>query len=347
MSTSGLRMAAVSCTDGAAYWIETTSAGSLTCYAAGMSSASPSVGPPCPEPWARSARVAALAGAAHQRLHVAPRALQGAVLCVIGRDTRGAQVSDAQRITHLPATPFACLSVFQDADAGLIEEGPEGPRWRPFGARVVLSGSQSSPLASWSPHAGRSALVLFPVEAARQLFGLDLASVHDLFVPAAEVLDASWRLLLADLQSAGDDIAVLAALERHLAPRWQALRTQAALPASLRQVGGHWMERLALQARQWGRARSTRQVERRIKALSGRSMREWQSLLKAEGVFFTARDRYQAGLPLDWAELALDEGFADQSHLVRAVKRITGFTPTVFAQRYVDDESFWLYRLWV
>lgn len=50
---------------------------------------------------------------------------------------------------------------------------------------------------------------------------------------------------------------------------------------------------------------------------------------------------------LDWATLALDEGFADQSHMSRAVRQISGFAPAEFAKRFIEDESFWVYRLWV
>ena len=88
-------------------------------------------------------------------------------------------------------------------------------------------------------------------------------------------------------------------------------------------------------------------MERRIKSFSGRSLREWQSLVRTEGLFFAARARFDAGLPFDWATLAQDEGFSDQAHMIRSVKRITGFSPTEFAQRFTDDESFWMYRLWV
>ena len=101
--------------------------------------------------------------------------------------------------------------------------------------------------------------------------------------------------------------------------------------------------RPAWQAHEWHRAHGPRQVEHRIKAYGGRSLREWQSLVRTDSAFFAARDRIEAGSPFDWATLALDEGFADQAHLVRAVRRITGLPPGEFAQ----DESFWLYRLWV
>lgn len=53
------------------------------------------------------------------------------------------------------------------------------------------------------------------------------------------------------------------------------------------------------------------------------------------GAFFYARKRYEAGGSIDWAALAQDEGFADQSHLGRAARRITGFAPGEFGQRFV------------
>jgi hypothetical protein len=51
-------------------------------------------------------------------------------------------------------------------------------------------------------------------------------------------------------------------------------------------------------------------VKRRIKAFSGRSLREWQALARAEGLFFAARERYDAGFAPDWADLAHAEGAA-------------------------------------
>ena len=33
--------------------------------------------------------------------------------------------------------------------------------------------------------------------------------------------------------------------------------------------------------------------------------------------------------------------------MIRSVKRISGFSPTEFTTRFLEDESFWMYRLWV
>ena len=190
-------------------------------------------------------------------------------------------------------------------------------------------------------------MACFTADVARTLLGIAPGAVHDRFVDAREVMDVAWGPLFEDLQAAPDDAATMAAWTRHLAPRWRALRRDEPVTTSLKQLGRQWVGRLAWQAHEWRRTHGERQVERRVKDFSGRSLREWHALVRTEGAFFAARDRHAAGLPLDWAAIAQDEGFADQSHLVRAARRITGFTPGEFAQRFQEDESFWLYRLWV
>lgn len=303
--------------------------------------------PPCPALVDRAPRVLDGGESPHARLYLPPPALQDAVVAIVCRDTRGFELSDAQRLNHFPASPLVCLSWYRDLDAGLVETTSNGPLWRPFGAALILSGSQSSPSASWAPATGQGGMLCFTADAAQALLGVELSTVHDRFLPASDLLGDAWRPFLDALLNADDDAATLAALEQHLAPRWLAVRGRNSAIASLRQAGRHWVGRLARQASEWRQTHSPRQVERRIKSYSGRSLREWQSLVKTEGAFFAAREQYEAGQAFDWAALAQDEGFADQAHLSRAVKRITGFSPSDFAQRFIEDESFWMYRLWV
>lgn len=181
---------------------------------------------------------------------------------------------------------------------------------------------------------------------ATALFEFDLAAVQDRFVPIDKVLSDKWSPLW-DALLGSDGADAMDVLESHLAGRWQALQGRASAQPSLRQLGRHLVERLVWQAQEWRRVHSPRHVERRIKSFSGRSLCEWQALVRTEGLFFAARDRYESGQPFDWAALAQDEGFADQAHMSRAAKRITGFSPGEFAQRFIEDESFWMYRLWV
>lgn len=301
----------------------------------------------CPDFLARAPRASSGDRTPHTRLYLPRAPLQGAIVAIICRDTRGFDLSSAQRLSHFPASPLVCLSWYPGLEAGLAARTADGTQWRPFGTSVTLSGSQSHPVASWAPTTGRGGMVCFTADVAHALFEVDPAALHDRFVDARAVLGPAWQPLLTGLCRADNDAAALAVLEAHLAPKWQALQGRSSTMSSLRRAGRHWVERLAWQAHEWRRTHSPRQVERRVKAFSGRSLREWQALVKTEGVYFAARDRYEAGLPFDWAALAQDEGFADQAHLSRAVKRITGFSPSEFAQRFVEDESFWVYRLWV
>ncbi|CAB3749309.1 AraC family transcriptional regulator [Burkholderia sp. MSh2] len=311
-----------------------------------MCSGPPPIPSSCPHPLARAPRAVVGGRSPRTRLHAAPAALQGAVVAIALSDTRGFVLSDAQRLSHFPATPLVSLSWFRGLDAGLIEDTADGPRWRPFGAAATLAGSHSAPSVAWTPTSGQIGIICFTADAARVLFGIALADLHDRVQDAYACLGDDWRPLLDALLAADRDTDALAAIERHLAPRWRALRPPTPL-SSLRNAGRGWVERLALQAREWRHTYSPRQVERRIKTYSGRSLREWQTLVRTESAFFAARDRFEAGNAVNWASLALDEGFADQAHLSREVKRITGFSPSEFTQRFIEDESFWMYRLWV
>ncbi|MFC0134726.1 AraC family transcriptional regulator [Massilia eurypsychrophila] len=305
--------------------------------------------PSCPDPFERAPRASAgqtqfnESGAS---LRLAPPALQGALVALVARDICRLSLSDAQRLTHFPASPLVSISWFQSSDVGLIERGEHGPRWLSFNAQVVVAGSQSHPTATWAPTSGRGYMACFTADAAQALFEVELAAIQDRFVPVSQILSSKWTPLWEALL-ASDDADVMAVLTAHLAGPWQALQGRTSSEPSLRQLGRHWVERLAWKAQEWRRQQSPRHVERRIKSFSGRSMREWQALVRTEGLFFAARERFETGQPFGWAALAQDEGFADQAHMSRVAKRVTGFSPTEFADRFAEDESFWLYRLWV
>ena len=301
--------------------------------------------PPCPDPLARAPR-AGHAGPPTEWLRLPPASLQGALVALVGRDTRGLALIDTQRLSHFPSSPLVTLSWYRDVEAGQVKRQTHGVAWEPFGADCVVTGTMAHPTTSWTPTTGHGCMALFHADAARDLFGLDLARIQDRFVPAFEVMGKDWTPMWDALRS-GPDADLVDVLEGHLARRWQAVRGRDTDQPSLRQLGRHWVERLAWQAHEWRREHSPRQVERRIRAFSGRSLREWQAIVRTEGLFFAARDRHAAGQPFDWATLALDEGFADQAHMTRTVRRITGFAPAEFARRFIADESFWMYRLWV
>ena len=299
---------------------------------------------PCPDRLARAPRACTAGRTPRDRLTLAPPALQGAMLALVSRDIRGCDLDDAQRLSHFPASPIVTLSWFDGTDSGLVDDHRG---WEPFASRVVISGSHSHPTTSWTPANGRGSMACFLPEAVPALFGVELSALQDRFLPAHAVLGPEWHPFLDALLAAPDDAAALRVLEEELGRRWRTVQGRQSERPSLRQIGRHWVQQLAWRAHEWRNTHSTRQVERRIKSFSGRSLREWQSLVRTEGLFFNARERVESGQPLDLATLALDEGFSDQAHLSRVTRQICGFPPTEFAGRYLEDESFWIYRLWV
>ena len=91
---------------------------------------------------------------------------------------------------------------------------------------------------------------------------------------------------------------------------------------------------------------SLRQLERRVKLWAGQPMRELQGISRLERAFFDAVAADDAGR-LNWASVAADSGYADQSHLTRTTRRLTGFSPAELHRRIHEQESFWAYRLWM
>jgi AraC-like DNA-binding protein len=304
-------------------------------------------GEDCPKPFERAPRAVSPPGTARYRLFLAPPSLQGAVVSIITRDTRSVELTPAQRLSHIPSTPLVSLSWFHGSRLGIIEGNDAAYRWRPFEPGVLVTGSRSASSVSWSTGRGQGGIVSFTAEVARTLLGIDVAAVQDRFVPAQQVLGPEHWQFLEELFVSEGDAQIVRVLEEHLAPRWQAIQERPTSAPSLHQVGRHWVARLMLQAHEWRGKQSLRQIERRIKAQSGRSLREWQLLVKSENMFFEARSKLESGVAIKLADFALDEGFSDQAHLSRATKRMTGFSPTQFAPRYLKDESFWIYRLWL
>jgi AraC-like DNA-binding protein len=70
-----------------------------------------------------------------------------------------------------------------------------------------------------------------------------------------------------------------------------------------------------------------------------------QGVARAEQAFFYAFQGLLRG-DLSWREVALQSGFADQSHLCRETRRFSGFSPDEIKNGMLQDEAFWIYRLW-
>ena len=208
--------------------------------------------------------------------------------------------------------------------------------------RLSLAGPFTRPTHSCNSAEGHGMMLMLMPDALHALTGLEPAQLLNRVVPLDEVLDADWQAMAQAVLQAPDDATRVALIEAFLLPRWQACRPDAGHARLLRVQD--WLQGLALHAAASGVGRSLRQFERRIKGWTGLPMRELRGLGRAEQAFFRALA--DGDNPVRWAEVAADTGYADQSHLCRETRRVTGFAPQTLRERMADDESFWIYRLW-
>lgn len=267
--------------------------------------------------------------------------LSRCVRAVVSRSTLGIgrHWPAAWHHNHFPATPLCTISWFFAGHSELLEPG-QPPLRLP---QVSFAGPFNRPTHSRNSAEGHGMMLMLLPDAVHALTGLAPARYLNRFVPLDEALGADWQAMAAAVLAAPDDEARVTLIEDFLAPRWQALRTDSA-HAQLQHVQD-WLQGLALRAAASGMGRSLRQFERRIKGWTGLPLRELRGLGRAEQAFF--RTLAAGDGPVPWAEVAADTGYADQSHLCRETRRVTGFAPQALRQLIADDERFWIYRIWI
>jgi len=274
-----------------------------------------------------------------------PRPSLGA--CVrgyIGRGPGEVALTRAQRITRFPASPLVGITWFVHGECHLLPWEAAVP---PEGAgerlpRIVLGGPHDGPsMSAASPGAEAFMLVLLP-DAFQALTGVDTGLWRNRTAAAEALLPPDWQPLLQAVLQAEHDAARIALIEDFLAPRWATVRSDG--PAVLRSTHD-WAHALVMRAATSGLGRSVRQMERRIKAWSGQPLRDLRLLARSEQSYFRAMQAQRDGA-IDWAHIAHEAGYADQSHFCRETRRVTGYSPEALRLLMQTDESFWLYRIW-
>lgn len=280
----------------------------------------------------------------HSALMVPSLALSSCVRAYITRSTVGAALRPEQRYNHLPATPLCGMYWLLQGEAHIIRRGEQQVHERV--PPMAFAGPHTLPTITLNPGPVRLFTLGLVPHALQALTGVAIADYVDRVAPLHEVLDPSWQALGQAVLNAHDDAERVRLIEAFLAPRWSPLR-HATVPRVERVRD--WSEALALRAATSGAGRSVRQMERRIKQWAGQPLRELRRMGRAEASFLQARADPTADpsrhMP-DWVGIAADTGYADQSHLCRESRRITGLSPTELKKAVHEDEGFWMYRLW-
>ncbi len=239
-------------------------------------------------------------------------------------------LSDADRMNHFPTSPLVSVTRVIYGELRLL---PPGSDWQyardiaPLPTHFVM-GPQDMPVTSWAPGEVEAITVGLYPDAWIRLGG------------AEDYKLAPQCLVTAMAQFAAD---------RHPVAGWEFFcQTLNAAWTDRRPTGWHdptgiadWSRSVFLRAAMSGTGRSLRSLERRIKRLSGHTKRTLNFFSAFENLHRISREKSDSPL----AEIAVEAGYSDQSHMGRAVRRATGFSPALLNQAIETKEAFWFYRL--
>jgi AraC-like DNA-binding protein len=285
------------------------------------------------------------------RLWLPPWGLHACLRAVMWRSTVGMGLTESQRWGHFPAGPVCTISGLHQ---GRVEVLASGAGHDPFSERqaaprMSVMGPQSGPRSAVYSAEAEGVMLIFYPDAFWAMTGVPPQTLGDQIVDAHGVLPAALLAVCERLFEAGDiDQGVQRFLDG-LLPIWQQraqhLTDHQGGPSDWGQNLAPWMEALAMRAAATGWGRSLRQSERRIKQWTGWSLRKLQGSVRGEAAFFAVMEAMLEER-VDWAQIALDNGFSDQSHFIRETRRITGFSPEALRHGFNHEEAFWVYRAW-
>lgn len=273
-------------------------------------------------------------------------ALADCMYCTILRDTRGVVLDQSQRFNFFPASPFCSVTWVFEGDLYGIDHLDQMERpWT--GAKVpnvCFSGAQLKPSVSWNSGEVFMSVMVFYPDAFSAMTELDLGQFAGRTVAVEEVLPPPIFNPCRNFFDAVPDEGIdrgLSAFEDQIETLWGKVRPAGSRPTRRLE---DWSKSVATRAAFSGPGRSARQIARRIKSWTGVSERDLRGLGHTEQLYAKLHEAIENG-GVHWAELAAIAGFSDQPHMIRQLRRSSGFTPEQLRQRARDDEAFWGYRL--
>ena len=257
-----------------------------------------------------------------------PPALSACLFAAVVRDTRGRDLNKRDRFNFFPASPLVAVTHIVEGEVRMASRPWDVAAVadaRPLPRTLVIP-PQRTPTVSWC--AGPSLVVTVGI-------------YPDAWRRMSPRIDVPGQLARA-FASADDPTLAWTDFCTAIAPIWQAVRRDEALP---RWTGASkladWTRSLVARAAIEGRGRSLRALERRLIRRTGQNRRTLQFYADVEGLHRLAARSQDASL----AALAAEAGYADQSHMGRAVRRATGFSPAQLNRLIQTEEAFWYYRL--
>src|SRR5215468_3168749 len=267
-----------------------------------------------------------------------PRAaLEACVRGFVVRRVEGAE--DSEHLSSFPATASCSLSWFLEGSAVRVCDEQSTH------ARIVFRGPQTRPVVVRHRGPLDMFILLLAADALWWLTGVRVDRYLNRIYPLAAALDDSWQAMALDVLHAPSDEDRVERIERFLEPRWQAARSRnRAASWGPAQRHGEWSRAAISRAHIFSKGRSRRQLERQMRTMTGWSARALRGLARAENALLLAAHSTQSRV--NWASIAAEAGYADQSHLCRELRRYTGFSPQQLWRRVPNEEDLWVYKTW-
>ena len=273
------------------------------------------------------------------RLRLPRPALGACIYLGVERDTRALNLSDAQRFNHYPATPLPTVSWVFEGQLHLVDMGPSGSiTFSAVLPALTFSGPRPRPTSSWSPGPVHAMTVAFYPDALHRLFKIRAHEFIGQTVPLGCLLEGSLLDRFIEVGRAGG-MDPFVQLEETLRAMWHDASGAAALP-TLRA----WVQSMAVRAAFTRPGAGLRRAQRRFKDWTGHSHRDLQLYVRTERAMVGATLESGPQSP-NLASVAAEAGYADQSHLGREVRRVTGWSPGRLGELMKTEEPFWFYRL--
>lgn len=262
------------------------------------------------------------------RLFLPSPAVAGCLFVGVFRDIRGANLAEADRINHFPASPVVAVTQVISGSLQLLPIGHQTPVAAEPLPPLFVKGPQDTPTSSLSGSDTAALTVGFYHDAWLAIGGsADYREVPDSIAAAISVFADHTN------PARGWDAFCSA-----LTPLWEATRPS---PWGGTSSIADWTQAVMTRAALSNSGRSLRSLERRLKRASGQTRRTLVFFETFESLRHVVKDDPNAPL----AEIAAEAGYADQSHMGRAVRRATSFSPARLNRAIETEEAFWCYRL--
>ena len=238
----------------------------------------------------------------------APSGFESAIVCSILRYIEACEAAVVSGT--VPANVYACLNVIADGDVKICGASGESL------PHLFLTGPFSSPVKTFASAPLNSLSIVFQPWLLQTWFDLDSGDMANAIIDAAYVPRLNDPAVVDALRSATFDSNLLESALATLSVPLPDPDHEASVMANL------LFETQSISGTASRYGIGVRQLERRFVRYFGLSPKEWLRVKRFEGSLVKLADDKES-----LANVAVDAGYADQSHMTRDYRRTTGFTP--------------------